>query len=255
MVLKELNGLKSEVKALETKTEENAVKFASLGFKSQSDSAAYLVGEDPEVMAFCLFVDIYTLYELVSQRITGQSGFLSSLESIKKLALRSPGEAITLVSFGSASPAFFCKSGGEPPSILQSAFSKIATYDKWSDTYLDQITTALNSVEIGFRQRIENTMISSSPVRRVCELVLSESESDLRKMLDWVDKTYKKLVKDGFASTRAWSLTTRQCERSSSCFSGTIPLDHKRRLPSALPSCWTAIFHWTHKNQLVCHLN
>ena len=191
---KEINFLKDKFANLEkttTKVEnigEGKVVYASLGFYDMNDALAFVSG-NPDYLRFGLFPDIYTLCYKIFTQMTGQEGYLKNMETIKKLSLHSPGEATALVSFGSAIPELFSKHGYYPASKKTSHFSRIENHEAW-DTTKRKIEEGLSVQEQAMRQSIANLIPVTSQIRRICELAVADSVSNLQIFIRWMDETY-----------------------------------------------------------------
>ena len=210
---KEINFLKDNFASLEKATSkvenigEGKVVYASLGFYDMNDALAFVSG-NPDCLRFGLFPNIYTLCYKIFTQMTGQEGYLKNMETIKKLSLHSPGEATALVAFGSAIPELFSKHGYYPAAKKTSHFSRIENHEAW-DTTKRKIEEGLSVQEQAMRQSIANLIPVTSQIRRICELAVADSVSNLQRFIRWMDETYLDLTANGFSKTSAWSLVTQ----------------------------------------------
>ena len=63
--------------------------------------------------------------------------------------------------------------------------------------------------EQAMRQAIHNTIPGGSDIRRICELGVADSVSNLQRLIRWMDETYLDLTANSFTKVSAWCLVTR----------------------------------------------
>ena len=59
------------------------------------------------------------------------------------------------------------------------------------------------------RQAISNTIPIGSDIRRICELGVADSVSNLQRLIRWMDETYLDLTANIFSKSSGWCLVTR----------------------------------------------
>jgi len=132
---------------VQSSNDASSVKYSGLGFRSQPESDAWVETNQPSddyelIMDFnCVIEHVYTT-QIVGQKI------LSNLEKVYKMKLNTNNQAVTLTSFETRIPKFFC---GESKSMAvmkegESYFKMIGTLHMMDSATIRMETANKNKV-------------------------------------------------------------------------------------------------------------
>mmetsp|Transcript_3333 Transcript_3333/g.5079 ORF Transcript_3333/g.5079 Transcript_3333/m.5079 type:complete len:392 (-) Transcript_3333:3723-4898(-) len=199
--------LKAEVAILSADADTEVTKFGSTGFKSREDAICWIQkfsgGEQ-----FDLVTDIYHFTMLMYKEIHGDSSFLKSLETAKKLGLHTLRKAITLNAFSTPVPLLFHDPDKLPAtSSDDSAFSRYRTFSQWQSSQ-DQLQQKMNSVRLSLEKAIKGEIPTMEPAHQICLLAVSNTVSNLEDLFHFIDTTVEELKSYGLEVNRAFALCT-----------------------------------------------
>ena len=208
--------LEKQVRGLIAETNDTAVSFAGLGFRSQLEVQAW-VSAELKTHSFGLFPDVYTLLDWIYDASDAEDTLLTRLEKLHKLKIESGAEARAMNAFEHKIPKILHKGKG---SLIvrggESHLTNIPTYDTWWNNGMgmkDRLHDDITTVEEGFKNLIADRLEATSKAYSVASLALKESITWLMELINFIDETYESLVRSKFSSAAAWSLTTKLVAR------------------------------------------
>jgi hypothetical protein len=141
-----LDDMSTRVSKITAQTDESAIRFAGLGFRSPKESNAWLVLKMPDHNCG-MIVDIHVVMEHVWASI-GNKESIVLLEKLLKLKIKHLAEGLAMTSFDNQVPRFFSKATGHKVIRAdESYFDAIPSFEEW-----DHPTT-------GFRTRLKDELI------------------------------------------------------------------------------------------------
>ena len=135
-----------------------AIGFHNLGFRSKTESKAWLQLNAP-IDQFGFIVDFHTVMEHIHQQITGVDS-LSSLGKLYKLRHKTLSEVISMTSFEVISPRFLSSTGCH--SVINteaSYFTHISSFELWNNP-LEGYKKRWKEELINFRSSHTETLIT-----------------------------------------------------------------------------------------------
>jgi hypothetical protein len=183
------------------------VKFGALHFRNMDDASSF-VSAKPGTKHFGLYVDIYTVCGHVLFDMQGRTGYLSNLESIKKLNIGTVREALSMTAFVNPIPDLFHESGKGLVGINDSRFSKFKTWEEWKNRGKDVIPTKLVGVEYQLTQHVD-TYITDPSLNALYKLSITTSCAALTSFVNWLTKNTEELIQNDMKADKAWRLSTR----------------------------------------------
>lgn len=208
-----LKNLEEDVNQMKAATDDRAIKFCSLGFKSLRECTAWLEIHSPGT-DFGILNDYHMVMEHVFILITGIN-LNATLEKIYKMKLSTPNQGVALSSFELRVPKFF---SGNPKNIGivkrdESYFLSIKSWDEWDtprDGHRDKLKDMLSHFAFGHqRDVIDTQLIPNSLIHTVATTALTTSVTWAKDLINFVDNTYNEYYRAGYSSKTAWNLTTR----------------------------------------------
>jgi hypothetical protein len=206
-----LDKVSDRVSKVTAETDEHAIRFAGLGFRSSKESNAWLVLHMPD--HHCgLVVDVHMVMEHIQAAITGTDS-ISMSDKLFKLKIKTLADGLAMKSFESKVPRYFSQSSVHK--VVKhdaSHFETIATFDEW-DTPISGFRTRLKeelqTFRAAHRDNIDESLNRESIGYAVATMALTESVSWLEGFIVFLDDYYRDLTKAKFGSKKAWHVTTR----------------------------------------------
>jgi hypothetical protein len=192
-------------------TDDQAIRFAGLGFRSSKDSNAWLMTHMPE--HHCgLLVDVHMVMEHVQSSITG-TDTINMLEKLFKLKLKTLADGTAMKSYERKIPRFFSQvSAHKVIKNDASHFENIGSYEEW-DAPVSGFRTRLKEELVTFRAahlaNIDETLERDSIGYAVATIALTESVAWLEGFIVFMDDYYRDLSTARFGTKKAWHVTTR----------------------------------------------
>jgi hypothetical protein len=191
--------------------DDQAIRFAGLGFRSSKESSAWLVTHMPE--HHCgLLVDVHIVMEHIQSSITG-TDTINMLEKLFKLKLQTLADGMAMKSYERKIPRFFSQSSVHR--VIKhddSHFESIATYEEW-DTPVSGYRARLKEELVTFRAahlgNIDETLERDSMIYAVANMALTDAIGWMEGFIVFIDDYYRELSKARFGTKKAWHVTTR----------------------------------------------
>jgi len=211
-LLKRLDTLEKEMRMVRSPNDSSAIKYSGLGFRSQKESDAWVEINQPSD-DYGLIMDYNCVMEHVWTQIVGQK-ILTNLEKVYKMKLRTNNQAVTLTSFETRIPKFFC---GESKSMGvvregESYFKLIKTWEEWNtpfDGFRDQLKRELILFETGHHETISAELEPLSIYHSFVSKTLIDSISWANKLIKFIDDTYREYSRARYGTKKAWHVTTK----------------------------------------------
>eukprot|EP00978_Attheya_sp_CCMP212_P000111 scaffold208_cov63-Attheya_sp.AAC.2 len=167
-----VNQLEVNVSRVTAQTDQQVVRFFSLGFRGKDEANAWLVINE-STHDYGLFVDVHMV-----------------LEHCPKI--------------------FDKKTAQQVVKDDSSYFDSIQTWSDWDEQdggWHNKIKVNLTSFTTGHVKSIIEAFSSSSPTYNLSSLSLTESVSWVEGLIGFIDDYYKKLTKGKFCSRKCWHIT------------------------------------------------
>ena len=211
-LLKRIELLERDMKAVKSTTDHSAIKYAGLGFRSNKESDAWIEINQPND-DFGLLMDYNTVLEHVYSQLVGQK-ILTNLTSITKMKLTNTNQAVALTSFETRIPKFF---GGESKTLCvvkeeESYFKTIKSWDEWNtpgDGYRDQLKRQLSVFDLGHSATIDSELEPLTLYHSLVCKSLSDSVAWAHKFIKFIDDTYREYSRANFGTKKAWHVATK----------------------------------------------
>ena len=192
-------------------SDDQAIRFAGLGFRSSKESNAWLITHMPEHHCGML-VDVHMVMEHVQSSITG-TDTINMLEKLFKLKLQTLADGMAMKSYERKIPRFFSQASAHK--VIKhddSHFDTIASYEEW-DTPVSGFRARLKEELVTFRAahlgNIDETLERDCIGYAVSTMALTESVAWLEGFIVFIDDYYRDLSKARFGTKKAWHVTTR----------------------------------------------
>ena len=205
------NELKKELDSLKPGNNTRQVKFQELSIGGLSDMLKWLDTNVPS-MNYALIADVHTILEHVHHQINPSKSTLDFLQAIFKLEIPTPNHAVTIQSFNSSLPKFFCKSKDHKVVRgTESLFDNIKSYADWdlpNYGFRERLTEEIANAEIAIENAIREDPKVSDVGRSVLRNALSASVQGLDMIIRYIDQTYRELIRSKYTVEKAWHLVT-----------------------------------------------
>jgi hypothetical protein len=220
---KEVAALRSEIRHLNDRENDEAVEIGGLSFSTQDDLAAWLLEEAPG-LPFGTIVDYHALMQQVQYDQGGYDSvdvLLKSLKLRNDMALSTTGDVLALAALRSGLPAVLGE-GKAATGEDRSSFNAFHTFADWKNpngrdgfvnTLPKRTHKAVRAVEVDIANRLE----PGSPASMLASACLTKASAFSDAFVIYLTTTYEDLtLSSGFPKKRAWALTTalgaRICE-------------------------------------------
>jgi hypothetical protein len=206
-----VNGLENKVQKISADSDETAIKFAGLGFRSQKETAAWCEIAIPHHNCG-LIVDAHMVLEHVNAAIEGQET-IHRLEKLSRLKIKTIADGLAMTSFETKLPRYFSAPG--PHKIIRSDasyFNKLPNHEDWdspSTGFRDRLKEELTEFKAAHSEHIGGCLDPESRAYAVAMLALADSVAWIEGFIVFLDDYYKELTKAKFGSKKAWHVTTR----------------------------------------------
>jgi hypothetical protein len=162
---------------------------------------------------FGLFVDCFSILEWISSVGAGADN-LSKLKALKKMGLATLAEAKAMNSFDYTLPQVFLGGGVAPLVVMKNETNLpgVKTYAYWSNEgagLRSNIGDELKTLREGITNQIKLRLKPGTTGYNLALLGLTLSISWVKNLMNFIDDTYAELIRSGFLTGSAWSLTTR----------------------------------------------
>ena len=205
--------LHAQLNAIVANTDEHAIRFNKLGFKSFDEASSWYAINVPHDN-LGLVVDFHTVMENIYNK-SSRFDVIKKLEHVYKIELSDISQATSMASFESCLPKVFMKdSTGEHNATKnnESYFTKVKSFDDY-DLPHDGLKARINKylqIFVGSQiNKIHNNLEASDPFYTVATLSLNTSTTFITSLLNFMETTYRTYVRSQFSATKSWHITTR----------------------------------------------
>jgi hypothetical protein len=205
------------IKALIGEANTSAISFGGLELRSAEETRAW-ASKNPQVASgFGLFVDCFPILEWISSVEAGADN-LSKLKALKKMGLATLVEAKAMNSFDTTLPQVFLGGGVAPLLVMKNETNLpgVKTYAYWSNEgagLRSKIGDELKTIREEMTNQIKLRLKAGTTGYNLALLGLTLSISWVENLMNFIDDTYAELIRSGFSTGSAWSLTTRLVAR------------------------------------------
>ena len=211
-LLKRLDALEREMSIVRSSNDSSVIKYSNLGFRSQKECDAWIEINQPSD-DYGLIIDFNGLMEHVWTQIVGQK-ILTNLEKVYKMKLSSNNQAVTLTSFETRIPKFFCGESRAMGVVKEgdSYFKMIKTWEDWNtphDGFRDQLKRELSVFDLGHNETISAECEPLTVFHSLASKTLSDSITWANKLIKFIDDTYREYSRARYGSRKAWHVTTK----------------------------------------------
>jgi hypothetical protein len=206
-----LDDCSVRISRITAKTDEEAVKFAGLGFRSPREANAWLAMHLPEYNCG-LIVDVNIVMEHV-HAIIGCQPIIGNLEKFYKLKIETLSDGLAMTSFETQIPRYFCKPMAY--SVVKndgSYFDEIVSNEEWQtpgDGFRDKLKEELSLFKSSHQGNIDLALERDSPAYSIASMALTESVAWVEGFIVFVDDYQRDLTRAKFGTKKAWHVTTR----------------------------------------------
>jgi hypothetical protein len=206
-----LDDVSARLSKVTAETDEQAIRFAGLGFRSTKEANAWLVMNLPEHPCG-LIVDVHIVMEHVYAAIEGQE-VIGQLQRQIKLGILTLADGLAMSSFQTKVPRFFTKQGAHTVIKNDSSFfSEITTWEEWDAPmtgFRAVLKETLTSFRTSHQNNIDDTLDRQTLVYATATMALTDSVAWLEGFIVFIDDYYRDLSKARFGTKKAWHVTTR----------------------------------------------
>jgi hypothetical protein len=192
-------------------TDEQAVRFAGLGFRSHKEAHAWLEIHLPS--HHCgLIVDVHVVFEHVHAQIFGTDSIKTS-QSLIKLRVKTMADSLAMTSFEQKVPRFFKKSMMHK--VIKddaSHFDTIVSNEEWDAAgsgFRAQLKEELLTFRAAHLELIESVLERDSIAYAVATMALTESLAWVEGFIVFLDEYQRDLSRAQFGVKKAWNVSTR----------------------------------------------
>jgi hypothetical protein len=210
-----IENLSTRMSKITAETDEQAIRFAGLGFRSSREANAWLMIHMPA--HHCgLIVDVHTVLEHIQVQSFGQDS-IKTLESLIKLKIKTMADGLAMTSFEQKVPRFFKKATTHK--VIKddaSHFDTISTFDEWDSPgsgFRVQLKDELVTFRAAHLENIDNALERDSIACAVATMALTESVSWVEGFIVFLDDYHRDLTKAKFGTKKAWHVATRLGKR------------------------------------------
>jgi hypothetical protein len=206
-----LDHMAAKLSKVTSETDEQAVRFAGLGFRTLREGEAWLAMHLPDHQCG-LIVDVHIVMEHVHASIEGQE-VIGQLQKQIKLGILTLADGLAMSSFQTKLPRFLTKQGSHTVIKNDSSFfSEVKTWEEWDSPmtgFRACLKEALTLFRTSHQGNIDDTLQRDSIVYAICTMALIESVSWVEGFITFLDDYYRDLTAARFGSKKAWHVTTR----------------------------------------------
>jgi hypothetical protein len=207
--------LETKLSGLIAKSDDRAIMFAGLGFKSIGESNAWLETEMRRHPSG-LIVDVHMVFEHIHNALEGIDT-IATMEKLYKIKVSCIADSVAMTSFDAKAPKFFCKVQGHK--VIKgdtSYFDRIPTHAEWSDAgsgFKMRLQETLAEFQEAHSTFIDQAVEIGSRPHTLAHAALTESGAWIIGFTQFIDEYYRELSKAKFGSAKAWHVTTRLAKR------------------------------------------
>ena len=192
-----LDEMSTRVAKVTAETDEQAIRFAGLGFRSRREADAWLAIHLPDHCCG-LIVDAHIVMEHVNAIIEGQE-IIGQLQRQIKLGILTLADGLAMSSYQTKLPRFLTKQGSHTVIKNDSSFfSEVQTWDDWDAPmtgYRAVMKEALTLFRTSHQNNIDDTLERSSLVYAISTMALTESVAWLEGYIVFIDDYQRDLTK------------------------------------------------------------
>jgi len=217
----DLQNLNGQLSSMVSKTDEQAIQFGGLGFKSFAESASWFETNATSDM-FGLIVDFHGVMEHVYFGLTRVNS-ADKLLKAKKNELSNIGQQISISSFETEMPKFMQEALNSVVNEVigndNSYFSGIKSFHNWNLSHVGmkaKLELHLEKFREAQTTKIDNYWGRNinSPMYYLANKSFTESCAWVMSLVRFIEKTYKDYVRAKFSTAKAWHITTRLASKN-----------------------------------------
>jgi hypothetical protein len=206
-----LEEMETRVAQVTADTDEQAIRFAGLGFRSSREANAWLVLNMSE--HHCgLVVDVHMVMEHIQASIAGQDS-INRLEKMFKLKIKTLADGLAMTSFETKVPRYFSQTSVHK--VVKndaSYFETIGNHDEWDSPisgFRARLKEELSTFRAAHQDNIDEALERDTMGYAVATMALTDSVSWLEGFIVFLDDYHRDLTKAKFGTKKAWHVTTR----------------------------------------------
>jgi hypothetical protein len=206
-----LDKVSERLSQVTAETDEQAIRFAGLGFRTSREANAWLVLHMPD--HHCgLVVDLHMVMEHVQAAIAGQDS-ISRLEKLFKLKIKTLADGLAMTSFETKVPRYFSQTNVHK--VVKhdaSHFDTISTFEDWDapiSGFRTRLKEELSTFRAAHQENIDEALHRDSIGYAIATMALTEAVSWLDGFIVFLDDYHRDLTKAKFGSKKAWHVATR----------------------------------------------
>jgi hypothetical protein len=210
-----IEDLSSRLAKVTSETDEQAIRFAGLGFRSAREVNAWLMIHMPAHRCG-LIVDVHIVMEHIQVQSFGQDS-IKTLESLFKLKIKTMADGLAMTSFEQKIPRFFKKAMTHK--VVKddaSFFDTILNFDEWDapgSGFRVQLKEELVTFRAAHLENIDNALERDSIAYAVATIALTELVAWIEGFIVFLDDYHRDLTKAKFGTKKAWHVATRLGKR------------------------------------------
>lgn len=206
-----VDKLENKVQSINAETDEAAIKFAGLGFRSAKETGVWLETEIPNHSCGLIVDAQHVVLEHVNAAIEGQET-ITCLEKLSRLKIKTIADGLALTSFEHKLPhCFSAVLGHKIVKANASFFNKLRVCDGWdlaSTGHRDRLKEELTEFKVAHSNHITNSLDAQSRAHAITMLALTDAVAWIEGFIVFLDDCHKELTQAKFGSKKAWHATT-----------------------------------------------
>jgi hypothetical protein len=209
-----VDRLEIDMNKLTAANDEQAIQFASLGFRRIEEAASWLAIHCPH-NEFGLVVDPHMVFEHIHYNMHGEDA-LGRLQKLYKLKIETIGQGISITSFENSLPKVLSTNHQSVVQTDISFFDKLPTHAEWAlneEGWHDKFKKGLHDFQVAHKKTIGEELDPESKMYSIAILSLAESVAWVSGFLSFIQDYYEDLTMGKFGSRKGWHVTTRLAKR------------------------------------------
>jgi hypothetical protein len=210
-----IENLSTRLSKVTADTDEQAVRFGGLGFRSHREANAWLAIHLPSHHGG-LIVDAHVVLEHVQVQSVGNDS-IKTMESLTKLRIKTMSDSLAMTSFEQKVPRFFKKSTAHK--VVKddaSFFDIIVSHEEWDapgSGYRAQLKEELVTFRAAHLELIDSVLERESIAYAIANMALTEAVAWIEGFIVFLDDYHRDLTKAKFGTKKAWNVATRLGKR------------------------------------------
>ena len=189
----ELHKLCKEMKLIKPSSNPRSFKFQDLSIENLRDIQSWLT-KNVSDMNYALITNIHIMLDHINHQIYPSKTLLDFMQTIRKLEIPSTNYAITIQSFKSSLPKYFCKSKDYlVMKVDDPLFTNIKNFEDWDEpnySYKVRLNEEADNAMKNIKHAISNARTLTEHRRAICREALHSTRSFLKLFTRYIDTTY-----------------------------------------------------------------